>query len=1053
MCSRSFLSVLCLLVGVSTVAPRAAQAQTTGLFLDSKPGDLVGGGTSGTYTDGSFGALAFGSTSARSVTIITMTAPASAFVVELIFEAPQSVITPLPIGVYEAARRSLTPFNGLDVTAFGRRCVTSTGRFEVLEAVYDSDGEVVRFAADFEQHCNGNVPGLFGAIRFNSTKASMVPFGGAYPRFGVTVAPPLHGTVTGDGLTCGTGGSQCVADHQFAAHVSVHATPDAGYIFAGWGQDCAGGPHADLYIHMPLTCSASFVPLVPVQPRTLAVLMARQAADNHVIGSVLSPANSHWGLFSFDAGLELNINPGGLVPGWDTFNIQPPTGQSFQAGVQYPTTPFPDATHAGLLADGLSLGWYSCPGAGTGMMTVREWEATPGALPTRFSIDFELCVGQLKGTIQYAGTYEYSQLVVNPREQHFTAVADDRGIVSHSADQIFQITQSGPAPVAWLFMSDEPWLTALPATPTTAVTATARILNYRSSVFGLGRRIGQLQPFVGGLINIPDPLIVTLDVTSPDTTSRPFGVFRSATGAWLMPNQGALPFGLPGDIPLSGDFDGDGAQDIAIYRPSTGQWFAQGQPVRQWGLPGDMPVPADYNGDGITDIAVFRQSGPFGQWFIFGEANPRRFGFRGVVPVPGDYDGDGVADPAYFTPSTGSWSILQSSPSQTVATSVGQAGDIPVVADFDADRKIDCAVFRPSTGVWYISLSAGGNYSRQFGLPGDIPVPLDVTGDGRAELRVWRPSTGMWFSFNRSTSQSSTLQYGLAGDVPIMALPVLAGSRSDDADGDRRADVTIFRPSTGEWFTRQSATGYGTFTIQPWGLEGDIPVPGDYDGDRRANPAVYRPATGEWFVRRFDGTMLRRAWGLADDVPVPADYDGDGRTDMAVYRPSSGEWFILTSASDYATYWILVWGMPGDRPLTGDVDGDGRADVTVYRPSTGDWFVAASAGGYLVRQWGSPGAVPVARDFDGDGRADLAVYWPSTGEWFVLDAASGAQILTRQWGLDGDMPAADDYDGDGAADLAVYRPATREWFVLPSSRAPSFVLQWGLAGDVPVTRR
>jgi hypothetical protein len=44
-----------------------------------------------------------------------------------------------------------------------------TGRFLVKKAVYTLTGAVQRFSADFEQHCGGAPPGLFGSVRINST--------------------------------------------------------------------------------------------------------------------------------------------------------------------------------------------------------------------------------------------------------------------------------------------------------------------------------------------------------------------------------------------------------------------------------------------------------------------------------------------------------------------------------------------------------------------------------------------------------------------------------------------------------------------------------------------------------------------------------------------------------------------------------------------------------------------------------------------------------------------------------------------------------------------
>ena len=265
---------------------------------------------------------------------------------------------------------------------------------------------------------------------------------------------------------------------------------------------------------------------------------------------------------------------------------------------------------------------------------------------------------------------------------------------------------------------------------------------------------------------------------------------------------------------------------------------------------------------------------------------------------------------------------------------------------------------------------------------------FDFDGDGKSDISIFRPSNGQWWFQQSSDNSVRATSFGVSTDKPVPA----------DYDGDGKTDITVFRPSTGEWFILRSSDS--SFYSIPFGISTDKPVPGDFDGDGKADIAVFRPATGVWFINKSSGGIQIAQWGAAGDIPVTADYDGDGKADYAVYRPSSGTWWLNRSTAGIIS---TSFGISTDKPVPADYTGDGKADIAVWRPSDGTWYVLRSEdAGFFAVPFGANGDIPVAADYDGDGRADFGVFRPAGGNWFVQRSTQG--ILIQNFGMNGDIP-------------------------------------------------
>ena len=207
------------------------------------------------------------------------------------------------------------------------------------------------------------------------------------------------------------------------------------------------------------------------------------------------------------------------------------------------------------------------------------------------------------------------------------------------------------------------------------------------------------------------------------------------SGTWE-PEDRTFGFGIAGDLPVSGDWDGSGVTRAGVFR--NGQWFLDwnndgrsGHPI-SFGLPGDIPVVGDWNHTGVTKLGVFRN----GLWIL-------------------------------------SWSSAQDSAPVVRQFTFGVPGDIPVAGDWNGSGATRIGIYRK--GLWYLDTDGDFQFDSRdkafaFGLPDDRPVTGDWTGLGPANIGIFR--NGQWILDSNGNRQydatDRSASFGLPGDLPVL---------------------------------------------------------------------------------------------------------------------------------------------------------------------------------------------------------------------------------------------------------------------------------------------
>ena len=272
-------------------------------------------------------------------------------------------------------------------------------------------------------------------------------------------------------------------------------------------------------------------------------------------------------------------------------------------------------------------------------------------------------------------------------------------------------------------------------------------------------------------------------------------------------------------------------------------------------------------------------------------------------------------------------------------------------------------LFRPSDGTFYLDYKGNGVWDGcgidrclSIGMNGDIPLVGDWNGSGTSKVGAFRPSDGTFYlDYNGSGTWEGCgvdrcLQIGMLGDIPLVG----------DWDGTGSSKVGAFRPSDGTFYLDYNGNGVwdgcGTDRCLQIGMNGDIPLVGDWNASGTSKVGAFRPSNGTFYLDyngsgTWEGCATDRCLsiGMNGDIPLVGDWNGIGTAKVGVFRPSDGIFYLDYNGSGTwdgcGTDRCLQIGMVGDIPLVGDWNGSGTSKVGAFRPSDGTFYLDYNGSG------------------------------------------------------------------------------------------------------------